>query len=455
MLSDRMNRLTYANNKYLGTLIDTFKDGFFEQWLFIIVFYDRVFRYIILGLFIEQTEVIDHYYYAIEKNSFIVILAFVGIKALYLLFHDRKALFKPGTVFIAGFCGVVLLSTFINDPNFMYDYMKKLSVCELLMVALFMYNIPRFMTEKRFETTVLWCGRLICYTVLVLAVISLYIYFTGNSVSLFGTVFEKANLYSGGHAGSSDARYYGLFTYPTTLGFRCYLASVLSCHLYKKNKMSIIIPILIVPMSFILIYIADSRTAFINMLVILCFIAAQIMQKHSISAKKAYGSIAVLVTAGIIAVLYIKRDIIADILADPMGALNRLSSNRVALFVDRWNIFKAHPWIGAGWDVEPFSSSISANNAHNILANILAWTGIAGLISFTLFAVTTVISITKNKERVMANQYLVCLIICVFIHSLLDQAIIGHMRNPATYMFWISFAFLAYGTLGENDTTVK
>lgn len=450
-----MDDLKRVNNNYIKKITDLVSEGFFEQWLFIIIFYDRVFRHIILGLFIEKTEVIDHYFYAIEKNSFIVVLAFVGIKALYLLFYDRKALFKPGTVFIAGFCGVVLLTTFINDPNFMYDYMKKLSVCELLMVALFMYNIPRFMTQKRFDTTVLWCGRLICYTVLILAIISLYIYYTGNSVTLFGTVFEKASLYSGGHAGSSDARYYGLFTYPTTLGFRCYLASVLSCHLYSKKKMNVIMPILIVLMSFILIYIADSRTALINMLVILCFIAAQIMQRHSISAKKAYGSVAVVIAVGLIAFLFIKRDLIAGLLADPMGALDQLSSNRVALFVDRWNIFMAHPWIGAGWGVEAYMSNLGATNAHNIIANILAWTGIAGLIFFTLFVISTVISITRNKKRVLDNQYLVCLIICVFIHSLLDQAIIGHMRNPATYMFWISFGFLAYGTLSKNDLTVK
>lgn len=80
-------------SNYLKKLTELFKEGFFEQWLFIIVFYDRVTRFVILNSFIEGNDVINHYYYAIEKYSFLVIFAFLGIKVLYLLIYDRKALF--------------------------------------------------------------------------------------------------------------------------------------------------------------------------------------------------------------------------------------------------------------------------------------------------------------------------------------------------------------------------
>ena len=61
-LADRINRLPL------------------EFFIFIFIFFDRVFRLIILSQFIEITDVIEHNFYAIEKYSFFAVFLVIIVR---------------------------------------------------------------------------------------------------------------------------------------------------------------------------------------------------------------------------------------------------------------------------------------------------------------------------------------------------------------------------------------
>ena len=419
-----------------------------ELYYFLLIFADRYIRAFLIGIFVETTDAVNHYFYAIEKYTFLIGFAVLGFRILDVILTHRKPRWGWSSFFLALFCAGVLASTFYNFGNeFMYDYMKKLAVSECLIVTLVFFNVSVFSAKKKFDNAVRWCGYLVFFSVLALNILSLGLYFAGPnpSVTLFGKVFEKQALYSGGHAGDAAPRYYGFFTYPTTLGFRCYLACVLGMHLRHKGQLNSVLVLINVILSSMMIVISDTRSGMVAMGIILLFYVYEILKKNlnAVKAKRlvAGGLLAAALLYGLLRFPVLKTQFAAAS-QDPLHAIDTLSSERLELWYNSLKLFRSSPLFGRGWSVQLTDAQ---NNTHNLFMTLLAWFGLSGFVPFMLFLISALIQMVRHRLRWRANPYLLCLVFCVVMQSMIDVAIIGDMRNPATYMFWLVIGFFCSG----------
>jgi O-antigen ligase len=132
----------------------------------------------------------------------------------------------------------------------------------------------------------------------------------------------------------------------------------------------------------------------------------------------------------------------------PVEFFQVLTSDRSYLWYCCVMMFLAKPWTGYGYGAEIAAPNYT--NAHNIFFNLLAWSGIFGILFFAAGLISGIAACIKEKFRCLNNPYLVCLLLCVMIQANLDIAVLGDMRNPATYFFWLIFGFMVHGVMAEE-----
>ena len=94
---------------------------------------------------------------------------------------------------------------------------------------------------------------------------------------------------------------------------------------------------------------------------------------------------------------------------------------------------------GAGW-YTPFGTF---ETAHNYLINIIGWTGYTGFAVISVSSLLLLIQIIRNHERIFEDQWMLCILICIWIISLLDQGILGTTNSPFVYLFYLIAGYLS------------
>lgn len=142
----------------------------------------------------------------------------------------------------------------------------------------------------------------------------------------------------------------------------------------------------------------------------------------------------------------------AERLAQTLGS----ESSRLLLIDQAWNLFRQHPWLGAGWaEFSWYNFTVTEaypslkglwHHAHNLVLQLLAETGIVGAMILTggmLYWFREQFLNTMTAER----WWLLALLSVIGIHSMLEY--------PLWYMTFLAIASLLLGLGSERPLQIR
>lgn len=126
-------------------------------------------------------------------------------------------------------------------------------------------------------------------------------------------------------------------------------------------------------------------------------------------------------------------------------------SIRIQLIQEAWQVFQAHPWLGAGWRQFGWQDFLMAesfpdmkgwwHHSHNLVLHLMAETGIAG--ALVLIAGTGFWLFTFTRQRFASEHWwLIGLLGVLGVHSLLEY--------PLWYGYFLGIAALLFGIGSEK-----
>lgn len=373
-----------------------------------------------------------------------VSLAFSGIYLLLLLIHEKMRAVKEHLpeLLVLFACA---LSTCLNLQNSSINSAVRFLELFVYLLALTAYPLSTTAKEAWKEVkpvlfaTYLYLTFLIVTSLILQAAYSL----TGFKTSLM-TYLDRGIL--GGLFGNSNQ-----------LGISAYLSLMLGFYFFAKKfpKLNLINAIVM----FAAIVLAQSRTVFVALMVtVLFFLHHHASEKNK---KNLRILMIVLALAGIglvIAATARKSTIYTDGLRD-YEILDRLTGNRYLIWTEALWVWQAYfPWFGVGlanlhqmvttmpsrYDPSgPNPYAVYAvrgyENAHNLIVNILCYTGIIGMVCFLiLFRKYQNSWNTKTVRKRYSVLRTLC--ICLIIMDLFDMILLFDTRMPA-YLFCLLVGF--------------
>lgn len=373
-----------------------------------------------------------------------VSLAFSGIYLLLLLIHEKMRAVKEHLpeLLVLFACA---LSTCLNLQNSSINSAVRFLELFVYLLALTAYPLSTTAKEAWKEVkpvlfaTYLYLTFLIVTSLILQAAYSL----TGFETSLM-TYLDRGIL--GGLFGNSNQ-----------LGISAYLSLMLGFYFFAKKfpKLNLINAIVM----FAAIVLAQSRTVFVALMVtVLFFLHHHASEKNK---KNLRILMIVLALAGIglvIAATARKSTIYTDGLRD-YEILDRLTGNRYLIWTEALWVWQAYfPWFGVGlanlhqmvttmpsrYDPSgPNPYAVYAvrgyENAHNLIVNILCYTGIIGMVCFLiLFRKYQNSWNTKTVRKRYSVLRTLC--ICLIIMDLFDMILLFDTRMPA-YLFCLLVGF--------------
>ena len=373
-----------------------------------------------------------------------VSLAFSGIYLLLLLIHEKMRAVKEHLpeLLVLFACA---LSTCLNLQNSSINSAVRFLELFVYLLALTAYPLSTTAKEAWKEVkpvlfaTYLYLTFLIVTSLILQAAYSL----TGFETSLM-TYLDRGIL--GGLFGNSNQ-----------LGISAYLSLMLGFYFFAKKfpKLNLINAIVM----FAAIVLAQSRTVFVALMVTVLFF----LHHHASEKNKKNLTILmiVLALAGIglvIAATARKSTVYTDGLRD-YEILDRLTGNRYLIWTEALWVWQAYfPWFGVGlanlhqmvttmpsrYDPSgPNPYAVYAvrgyENAHNLIVNILCYTGIIGMVCFLiLFRKYQNSWNTKTVRKRYSVLRTLC--ICLIIMDLFDMILLFDTRMPA-YLFCLLVGF--------------
>ena len=340
------------------------------------------------------------------KDSKIVVLSlFVLINTIsWLLFNEHGPYY------------IFTLVTLYEQAFIFYAYANKNDIKELFIKLAY-----AFIGLVSFYTIV----SLICYVVGYTS----FVLPNGTEITMLGVDNALAH----------KTRFMGIWTWYTVASFDCYIAILLSLYLLdlKKNK---IFHITMIILNSIMIYLTDSRSSLIVLAFIyLCFILFLLQKK--IGTKKTIITGIVLILVGGISFISLKVMKNPSLLSGNLyQTLRTLSSGRLQMAEGILNNLKNSWLLGNGYCNNEFVlTNYGIQHPHNVIMAVILYSGITGLVLFTIFIILNICTITKNIHYIFSNnlKWILVLVICIFIESMFDICIIGAPVNVQTLYLWL------------------
>ena len=345
------------------------------------------------------------------KDSKIVVLSlFVLINTIsWLLFNEHGPYY------------IFTLVTLYEQAFIFYAYANKNDIKELFIKLAY-----AFIGLVSFYTIV----SLICYVVGYTS----FVLPNGTEITMLGVDNALAH----------KTRFMGIWTWYTVASFDCYIAILLSLYLLdlKKNK---IFHITMIILNSIMIYLTDSRSSLIVLAFIyLCFILF-LLQKKIGTKKTIITGIGLILVGGInfISLKVMKNPSLLS--GNLYQTLRTLSSGRLQMAEGILNNLKNSWLLGNGYCNNEFVlTNYGIQHPHNVIMAVILYSGITGLVLFTIFIILNICTITKNIHYIFSNnlKWILVLVICIFIESMFDICIIGAPVNIQTLYFWLCLGFI-------------
>ncbi len=356
---------------------------------------------------------------------------------------QKKILSDPAEKVTACFLAAAAVSLALSGASFEADAVISLIQLTLLMILAFTAMKDDESGGRYYQTAALtaWC------VIIFLGLISTAAYVTYRAgIRLPFGLNSASRIFTYGHLGN-DERFCGYFGYSTDGGNLCALCLVLSVWLMKVRKLPVWAGIPSCLICLFMIYALDVRTSMIEVM-ITALAGCYFLIRKKLSAKKAVLSVVLLIVLGAAAVYILKTEKILSLTAqlreDPAGTLRFLSTGRTVYWAQAFEAFLKKPLFGWGW---LNSSQLTFFDAHNIIFNLLLWTGAAGTGLFAVFAVILIRKLVLNRKKITEKQlaWLTVLLLCILAEAMLDRCIAGTANTgPETTMFWLTAGYLYY-----------
>ncbi len=365
-----------------------------------------------------------------------------AVVVIYETVH-RKILDDPAEKVLALFIGAVILSLAVNFIP--ADMDTVVSVTQLILLTLLVFTALKNDAEADsfYQKAAFTAWAVIIF----LGFISSVAYLTYRAgITLPFGLNSASRIFTYGHLGN-DERFCGYFGYSTDGGNLSALCLVLSVWLMKTKKLPVFAGVISCMICLLMICALDVRTSMIEVMIVV-FSACYFQVRKRLSAGRTVLSMAALLVILAAAVYVLKTDKILSIAAqlreDPVTTLRFLSTGRTVYWTQAFEAFLQKPLFGWGW---LNSSQLTFFDAHNIIFNLMLWTGAAGTVLFILFAVLLIRKLVINRNIISEKQlgWLTVLLICVLAEAMLDRCIAGTANTgPETIMFWLTSGYLYY-----------
>lgn len=408
-------------------------------------FLRRYHRILIWMIWLMPLSAVTGRLFAMDGSPcFYLALAASGIYLLLLLIHERTRAVKeylPELMVLAA-CA---LSTYLNRQNSSIDSLVRYFELLIYILALCAYPLSTAQKEARkdvklvLEVTYLYLTVLIVTSLILQAVYSL----TGFETSMM-TYLDRGIL--GGLFGNSNQ-----------LGISAYLALMLGLFLFSEKHRTFAIANTAVMLAAIVL--SQARSVFVA----LVMTALIYLHHHSSekNRKRMLLAAILLVLSGVLLLLIatLRKSVIYTEGGRDYELLDQLSGNRYLIWREALWVWKTYfPWFGVGLanlhqmvttlpsQFDPTGPNPYAvynvrgyENAHNLIVNILGYTGIFGMICFLiLFRKYQNCWNTRTVRK--KYQILRTMCICLIIMDLFDVVLLFDTRMPA-YLFCLLAGF--------------
>lgn len=263
-----------------------------------------------------------------------------------------------------------------------------------------------------------------------------------------------------------EYQFFGLYEWMTDGSHRTILTLVLGFFLYSRKQMKPFWFYLNLVTAFAYVLLAGARSALLCLLPVILYLLFLLIEKF-FSRKAAKRSIILLFV--LIAVLLCFKivpkvhELIELRRTDPEKAFNILNAKtngRLELWRAGIIVGVQKPIFGWGWAYYPpqlmdLSIDAAGVSLHNVLANVFVFSGFAGLISLLVFFAASLVKLWKNRHLISSTKsgWLLILVICGLIQSMLQPGILGENSHIESIYFWIAYGYLVY--LGYGSDRVK
>ena len=319
------------------------------------------------------------------------------------------------------------------------------SLVSILMNGYVLLNASQYVSEEDYSK---WLDRMALITVLYCSLLGL------GSVIAYGTyeagialpfgLNSKERIFTYGHL-NQDSRFCGFFGYSTDGGSLCAVSLILSLYLGDRKKLPGWGAVAGVVLAGANILLMDVRTSMLIVAAAVLFVL-RLHLGTRYSAKKSDLILLIAIAVVASAFVFLKQDAIAafriEYAENPIRAWQDLSTGRTTYWIEAFQAFLKKPIYGWGW---ANSTQTEFFDVHNLIFNLLMWTGIVGMLLFSSFLVQLLTACHHSHAALKKqNQIVLILLIAgVLIESMLDRAVMSTLNSsPSTILFWISAGYI-------------
>ncbi len=364
-----------------------------------------------------------------------------------ILVHDLvkgRLCREPAVIILTLFILWAFLS-FVLQPkgHGIYPFIHLLET--VMMVQVF-FTACAFMSDEEADRFAVFIGRLVILPVVIMNLLSLFYHYGHETIAFSGRIISLFDSYM---IRGGVLRYAGVYYHPVLAGEKCFAAVVFGLFLREKRKISLPLLVIILVSSGIMMKLADSRTAYLQMILAAAFYAGCRLaeDRRRFRLFSAAAVLTVILFAGIFLFKYGSTGLTFE-------NLNRISSNRLLIWKTAYGEFLKRPVLGWGWnngDAVARLNGPNVDDCHNIVFNLLLWTGLPGTLLFVTAGVIRVIRIIRYRHITLKGNCLWYTLITFgfFFQSLLDPLIVGEDIRLGTPLFWF-FAGVVYYRMRDS-----
>lgn len=362
--------------------------------------------------------------YYIQLIKLFIIHGLAISLSLYEMKHHKKRFFiENWEIYASIFIFAYLFSALLFKEDFTKNLVFDINY---LVIVFFMYfKTNEYEKRKDFLECLYKIYILITF---ILSTVSIIMFLTGHGKFLGNTT-----------------RFYGIYSHVNYCGMCCWISINLTLYLYsigKINKGNSLINILL---QFILLILSDSRTSMICTMICFMPLIVKLRKKE----KAIFISLFCLVIViGIFFSMKTGRDYISVFQSlkngEPLFSIvNKIGSNCLNLWANSIKKIMDRPLLGYGISSnnKALTLYLDYSNSHNIVLNILLYTGLIGLFTFLTFVRDVSKEIIRNIKNI--NIYLLMFLCGCLIFSLLDCAVLYEYYNT-TILFWYILGYLYF-----------
>ena len=427
------------------------------------------YRYIIalqiLGMLILRDTIQDVLYLfsGFQLTVWNVFSAIVALYALCIFIYElvqKKLFFSPIQNFLWVFFAFTFVGTVMRREgtwirSWIYEYLLFL---EIYLSFILIPRLGKEETDQFLYRISKWAIILFC----TLNTISLLIWILHmlGFPDLPGILAYNTMITTSNHPG--DYQFFGLYEWVTDGSHRTITTLVLGLFLYARKQMKPFWFYLNFLTAFAYLLLAGARSAMLSLIPIVLYLLFLGLEKL-VSRKIAKRVVLALMIAGLIITVVKIAGIFQGIGWNP-GALydyfNEKSNGRLILWQSGIEVGLQKPIFGWGWAYFPTeliekAGSVAGVSLHNVIINVFVFTGFVGVISLLVFFVASLVRLWKNRHLIASTNsgWLLVLVICGWIQSMLQPGILGENSHIESIYFWIAYGYLLY--LGYGADNVK